>query len=577
VWPVIGFAFFGKLEILLSVWVFYALFWTQSVIFNKVGYITNPSEPYCSRTPFTGYQSFGAMVVIVAVGLYLARRHIKNVIRQAIRPESGAVDDSREFVSSRTAVAGLLLATVYMVVWLYKSGMEPKVIAVFLPAALLIFLGITRGVVEGGLIWLRGPVLAQAATLTIVGGPTMRARSILSLFMTFGWHSDIKAFFMPAAAHSMRMAERMGLNRRRVTRVIALAAVVAYVVSMWYTMHICYKYGAYSFRIHIFRNGAMWPCKEARSVLAKREEYQNKLTDFERMEARAAVLRQVRDGASPDALLAGLRTQYEKTRRDPKWTRTFDKLADLRVLTDRLEAAEREKPDTPELRKAVADFKSAMKAIQGWKGEGVPLAHAERKLLAAMDKLQSAELADRNEQRQAELALVAATETIRDRENTWPIEKSLAVLEARQEALETLDREDRFAAPELAKVEKEIERLRPGLPQSRPWSNIFFIFVGGVVAAFVFAMRYAFPWWPIHPIGLAFAMCLPVEFTSFSIFLAWLAKTLIMRAGGVKLYNVAKLFFLGLIFGEFFISGMGFIVDLIFFNEFQIRHFMYGW
>ena len=59
-----------------------------------------------------------------------------------------------------------------------------------------------------------------------------------------------------------------------------------------------------------------------------------------------------------------------------------------------------------------------------------------------------------------------------------------------------------------------------------------------------------------------------------AIFMAWLAKSLIIRFGGIDLYRRAAPFFIGLILGQFIGVGISFFVDLLFFygNGHLIRH-----
>ena len=50
-----------------------------------------------------------------------------------------------------------------------------------------------------------------------------------------------------------------------------------------------------------------------------------------------------------------------------------------------------------------------------------------------------------------------------------------------------------------------------------------------------------------------------------AIFLAWSAKTVILRFGGLDLYRRAAPFFIGLILGQWIGVGISFVVDLLFF------------
>jgi len=74
--------------------------------------------------------------------------------------------------------------------------------------------------------------------------------------------------------------------------------------------------------------------------------------------------------------------------------------------------------------------------------------------------------------------------------------------------------------------------------------------------------RQTFVWWPLHPIGFLIAPVWLMENLWFSIFLVWLAKKLILKYGGVQIYNKFKYFFLGLPLGLYTSAGMWFIIDL---------------
>lgn len=75
----------------------------------------------------------------------------------------------------------------------------------------------------------------------------------------------------------------------------------------------------------------------------------------------------------------------------------------------------------------------------------------------------------------------------------------------------------------------------------------------------VAALRLA--WWPILPIGFIASHGAFISNTWFSIFCGWLAKVLIVRFGGAALYNTARPFFVGLIFGESLIGAIWLIVN----------------
>jgi len=53
------------------------------------------------------------------------------------------------------------------------------------------------------------------------------------------------------------------------------------------------------------------------------------------------------------------------------------------------------------------------------------------------------------------------------------------------------------------------------------------------------------------------------NYISFSVFLAWLAKTFILKYGGPSLFQRARPFFMGLILGQFVVAGLWLIIDYL--------------
>lgn len=83
------------------------------------------------------------------------------------------------------------------------------------------------------------------------------------------------------------------------------------------------------------------------------------------------------------------------------------------------------------------------------------------------------------------------------------------------------------------------------------WQAPFFFAVGVIVTAFLAYMRYAFSWWPLHPLGYALCVSWTVSVFWFSALLAWIIKTVVLRYGGMRLYVKARPWFLGMVLGEF--------------------------
>ena len=85
---------------------------------------------------------------------------------------------------------------------------------------------------------------------------------------------------------------------------------------------------------------------------------------------------------------------------------------------------------------------------------------------------------------------------------------------------------------------------------------------GTTVLLEIAALRYAS--WPLLPVGyIAGGHGAFVENAWFSIFIGWCAQVLIVRFGGASLFQKARPFFVGIIFGECLAAGIWLIANAI--------------
>jgi uncharacterized protein DUF6785/uncharacterized protein DUF6784 len=111
-------------------------------------------------------------------------------------------------------------------------------------------------------------------------------------------------------------------------------------------------------------------------------------------------------------------------------------------------------------------------------------------------------------------------------------------------------------------------------PFDMDWARLAFLSLGGFVYSVLNLLRARFAWWALHPIGLTLASSWPIKMSAFSLFLGWLSKTIIVRLGGIQLYQRARPVFLGLILGYFTGVAICNLIDLIWFRG--QGHWLYG-
>ena len=80
------------------------------------------------------------------------------------------------------------------------------------------------------------------------------------------------------------------------------------------------------------------------------------------------------------------------------------------------------------------------------------------------------------------------------------------------------------------------------------------------MALLLFA-RQRFWWWPVHPLSLPISAMWMTDRLLVSVFLSWLIKGVILRYGGLHLYQRLKPLFIGLVAGQFISMGFWVVVD----------------
>lgn len=97
-------------------------------------------------------------------------------------------------------------------------------------------------------------------------------------------------------------------------------------------------------------------------------------------------------------------------------------------------------------------------------------------------------------------------------------------------------------------------------PTGPQWNGILAMTVGVLITVALSALRTRFLWFSLHPIGFLAANSWGMHINWFSFFFGWLVKSLVMRYGGMNLYQRLLPLFLGLILGDLVHQGIwGFV------------------
>ena len=251
--PILAFMYLAKTSISFSIWFFYLVAILQEGITNRIGYDVTSPDAFVWGMQSLSWQGWGAFLAMVLWSLWMARDHLRSVFRQAFTGVR-VHDDSMEMMSYRVAVYGLLGGFLYVVGWLVVAGLHLYLALLFTVVVIIVYLGMTRLVIQTGMYYLTTPVNAQAFT-TAIAGTHIGSTNLVILGLQYGWHGDVQSVFMPSAAHAARL-DHITRGARRMGFAIALAVLVGFVSAIWYLLYLGYTYGASNLRDWYFMGGS---------------------------------------------------------------------------------------------------------------------------------------------------------------------------------------------------------------------------------------------------------------------------------------------------------------------------------
>ncbi|MBT7859541.1 MAG: hypothetical protein HN712_04480 [Gemmatimonadetes bacterium] len=246
--PVLGFIYFVHLDIAFSLWFFHLVARTQSMVFNVVGFdLPGHGETftgaYGGTSPAVSHQAMGAMAVLVLFGLWTARSHLRDVVRRALFAAPD-VDDSKEAMSYRSALAVWVTSSIVIGAWLFASGMPAWAVPFFLAAAFFTFFGLSRIIAEAGVGFCRAQMVAPIFSVYSLGSEPLGHAGLVSMGLTYTWAVDIRTSVMASTINGLKLADALGIEKpRRLLLGAAIAAALSLVTAAVTTLWLAYTYG----------------------------------------------------------------------------------------------------------------------------------------------------------------------------------------------------------------------------------------------------------------------------------------------------------------------------------------------
>jgi len=227
----IGFAYLLPNDLLFSLWFFFILTRVEDVVTVMLGGVPVSIGSHDARV-FTGHQAAGAYIVLVISYVTLGRDHFKNVFKTAFT-KNKTLDDSREMLSYRTAIIGLVASFAGIIVWLGIAGMSPW-LAASVMGIYLFFIAVvmSRAVNEAGLIITETSFLPTHLIQFVEPVTSWGATNItLTAFVNTAFVRDLRGLLLSPLMDSQKMAKDVRLHPKSLLGAVLTSSIIAFVVA----------------------------------------------------------------------------------------------------------------------------------------------------------------------------------------------------------------------------------------------------------------------------------------------------------------------------------------------------------
>ncbi|MEE2658948.1 MAG: DUF6785 family protein [Candidatus Latescibacterota bacterium] len=260
---VVGFSYLLGPDIAMGIWGFALVSKFERMMFVANG-VTKQQDVWSVRvTELINYQGLGALIVFVAIGLWVGREHLKQVALNFLGKDTELSDDD-EIMSYRAAVLGTLVGTAVMIGWFTWLGTPLWASVLFIAVLMIIFTGLSRVVAESGVAAIITPMNACDFMVFGLGSKLLGATAITNISLGYIFAADIRVFLMGLVANGLKLIEGMNTHSRRIVFWSILIAIFLGVTGSLYTvLELAYRDGGINFSGWFYKSMPAVICRTA--------------------------------------------------------------------------------------------------------------------------------------------------------------------------------------------------------------------------------------------------------------------------------------------------------------------------
>ena len=243
----------------------------QDVVAALFGFRVSNMPLYPTRL-YIGYQMAGAYIVLVIYFVYTGFPHLKEVFRAAFkwhRNTSSEMKSEDELLPYSTAVWGLILSLLGVVLWMTFAGVNPAFallqVVVYIRVVAIVMASSTA---EAGMLMTETSfrpidiyqIFAEKKTL---GPASLTTLSFFDAIFT----RDQRGLILTTFLDSLKISQSIKLNRRLLLVVISLSIVLAFICAALIHLWLPYRQGGNYMYSYVYRANPIWAFQDNASSL----------------------------------------------------------------------------------------------------------------------------------------------------------------------------------------------------------------------------------------------------------------------------------------------------------------------
>ncbi len=278
VWPiVVGISYLLSCEISFSLWFFYWFTKFQLLALHYCGMppgsVPSPLFTRGGVKGFLAYQQIGAYFAYVGIILWIGREHYIHIVQRAFGRRKAGPLEQNEPLSYPVAFWGFVLAFLFIVGWTCAAGVRLDIALVLWSFYLILAIGLTRVVAEGGLLLVHtgwGPMGPMAHLLGGGAGAWLTPASAVPVSMINGAiMADMRGFLLPSFVQGFKLAHDRRIALKPLLALIMSATIVSLTVGVLMNVRLGYHEGGLRLgKWWAFGEGALAPAINAKEIVS---------------------------------------------------------------------------------------------------------------------------------------------------------------------------------------------------------------------------------------------------------------------------------------------------------------------